>query len=512
MSLTFEEGGSIIFKNRDELVEFIKSSAETASTAYSMDVFWLIICAGLVFLMQAGFALVEVGSVRIKNTKNILIKNMLDACIGALSFWLIGYAFAFGENNSFIGADGFALKTLDIPQEETPDRLYQGNNYAFFFFQWAFAATAATIVSGAVAERCQVIAYFIYSFMLTIFVYPVVVHWGWSGNGWASAFIKPEDRLFGVGVIDFAGSTVVHMVGGLTALIGAIFLGPRTGKYRGGEVQVMVFQSSTFQTLGTLILWFGWYGFNCGSTITIAGAASDVAGKVAVTTTISAASAGVTSTIMGVIFEGHINIGRTNNGILAGLVSITAGCSVVDVELAFVVGIIGGIIYFSSSQLLVFLRIDDVVDASPVHFFCGMWGTIAAGLFAEPDNVKMAYGTGSCGLFYKCNGNGGKQLGANLVFILAVSAWVGLFAFIIFGLLSLMKLLRVSEETEKMGLDIKEHGGAAYEMNARRSVWDSFSKDAKRTRRSRKDSNSRSEGVVLENGTNIPEPVPEAEA
>ncbi|XP_063692066.1 ammonium transporter 2-like [Bolinopsis microptera] len=466
MSLTFKDGTVLDFQNQDALLEYIRVTADTASTAYSMDTFWLIICAGMVFLMQMGFALVEVGTVRIKNTKNILVKNMLDACIGALSFWLIGFALAFGDTTSgFIGTNGFALKTLDMRRGgEFNDRPYQGKKYALFLFQWAFAATAATIVSGAVAERCKVIAYFVYSFVLTVFVYPVVVHWGWSDNGWASAFAPKEDRLFGVGVIDFAGSSVVHMVGGLTALIGAIFLGPRSGKIVEGKVQTMVFQSSTFQTLGTLVLWFGWYGFNCGSTLTIAGAASDVAGKVAVTTTIGAASAGVTATLMGVIFEGHINIGRTNNGILAGLVSITAGCSVVDVEMAFLIGVIGGIVYYSASKLLTCLHIDDVVDASPVHLFCGIWGTIAAGLFAKPENVEMAYGTGSCGLFYKCDGNGGKQFGANLVFILAVIAWVGIFAIIIFSILQILNMLRVSEETEKMGLDVKEHGGAAYEV------------------------------------------------
>lgn len=471
MSLTFKDGTELDFQNQAELLEYIRTTADTASTAYSMDTSWLIICAAMVFLMQMGFALVEVGTVRIKNTKNILVKNMLDACIGALSFWLIGYALAFGDTASgVIGTNGFALKTFDMRRGgEFNDRPYQGKKYAFFLFQWAFAATAATIVSGAVAERCRLIAYFVYSFVLTVFVYPVVVHWGWSDNGWASAFAPEEERLFGVGVIDFAGSSVVHMVGGLTALIGAIFLGPRSGKIIEGKVQTMVFQSSTFQTLGTLVLWFGWYGFNCGSTLTIAGAASDVAGKVAVTTTIGAASAGVTATLLGVIFEGHINIGRTNNGILAGLVSITAGCSVVDVEMAFLIGVIGGIVYYSASQLLACLHIDDVVDASPVHLFCGMWGTIAAGLFAKPDNVEMAYGTGSCGLFYKCNGNGSKQFGANLVFVLAVIAWVGIFAVIIFSILQLLNILRVSEETEKMGLDAKEHGGAAYEVTSRKS-------------------------------------------
>ncbi|XP_063676983.1 uncharacterized protein LOC134813224 [Bolinopsis microptera] len=368
MSLTFKDGTVLDFQNQSALFEYIRVTADTASTAYSMDTVWVIICAGMVFLMQMGFALVEVGTVRIKNTKNILVKNMLDACIGALSFWLIGYALAFGDTTSgFIGTNGFALKTLDMRRGgEFNDRPYQGKKYAIFLFQWAFAATAATIVSGAVAERCKVIAYFVYSFVLTVFVYPVVVHWGWSDNGWASAFAPKEDRLFGVGVIDFAGSSVVHMVGGLTALIGAIFLGPRYGKFVEGKAQTMVFQSSTFQTLGTLVLWFGWYGFNCGSTLTIAGAASDVAGKVAVTTTIGAASAGVTATVIGFIFEGHISIGRTNNGILAGLVSITAGCSVVDVEMAFLIGVIGAIVYYSASKLLTCLHIDDVVDASQI--------------------------------------------------------------------------------------------------------------------------------------------------
>jgi len=444
-----------------EEIEALQDSIVAANK--STDVMWLILSACLVFWMQAGFALVEVGSVSMKNTKNILVKNLMDACIGCISFYLIGYAFAFGGNNGFIGGDNFAL--VDVHKTIAPGVYYDGSTYAFFMFQFAFAATASTIVSGAVAERCRVTAYFVYSFCLTVFIYPVVVHWVWSDYGWASAFVSSEDLLFKVGVIDFAGSSVVHMVGGTTALVGAIFLGPRRGRFSPKKFKLAQ-QSAAFQTLGVLILWFGWYGFNCGSTLTMEGSAADVAGSVAATTTIAATSAGLTSSLIGYLVEGHLSIHRTNNGILGGLVSITAGCAVVTPEIAVVIGVCGGLVYFGSSLLLVKLKIDDVVDASPVHMFCGAWGTLAAGIFAHPQNTAMAYGTGSCGLFYSCDGNGGLQFAANLCFVLAVLAWSAFFGVVVFGILKALKCLRVDLETERIGLDTAEHGGGAYEIEA----------------------------------------------
>lgn len=436
----------------------------------SMDTAWIIFSATLVFLMQAGFTLLEVGSVRIKNTKNILVKNIMDACCAGIVFYLIGYAFALGDGNAFIGWKGFAMqggfmKDFDVPASGVE---YNGHSYAMWVFQFAFAATASTIVSGAVAERTNLVAYFVYTFALTAFVYPVVVHWGWSSTGWASAF-KGENLLFDVGVIDFAGSTVVHMVGGASALIGAICLGPRQGRF-GKDKKDLHKQNTVFQVLGTMLLWFGWYGFNSGSTLGISGGLADVAGKTAATTTIAAAASGLLVIIVGRFAEGHFDPALCCNGILAGLVSITAGCSVIEPELAFVTGLIGGLIYYGASRMLIKMKIDDVVDASPVHLFCGAWGTLAAGLFANPKNYSAAYGATSCGLVYSagCEGTGGKQLAANLVFILAVIGWVTVTVGPLFVLLRVTGLLRVNTEDEITGLDKVEHGGGAYENAMRR--------------------------------------------
>lgn len=397
----------------------------------------------------------------------------MDACTAGLVFYIIGYAFALGDGNGFIGWKGFAMqggfvKDFDVPASGAP---YNGAAYAMWVFQFAFCATASTIVSGAVAERTNLVAYFAYTFALTAFVYPVVVHWGWSSTGWASAFNSdPEKLLFDVGVIDFAGSTVVHMVGGAAALIGAICLGPRQGRF-GDNKKALHKQNTVFQVLGTMLLWFGWYGFNSGSTLGISNGLADVAGKTAATTTIAAAASGLLVILVERFVEGHFDPAVCCNGILAGLVSITAGCSVMEPELAFITGLIGGLIYFAASRFLIWMEIDDVVDASPVHLFCGIWGTIAAGLFANPDNYNAAYGVvTSCGLFYTagCKGTGGKQLAANLVFILAVIGWVTITIGPLFLLLRVFGLLRVDAQHEKLGLDKVEHGGEAYENNMRR--------------------------------------------
>ena len=373
--------------------------------------------------MQAGFALVEVGSVSLKNTRNILVKNLSIACIAGISFWLIGFGFAYGDGNSFSGGSNFALSRIDENAK--------GYSYAFFTFQFAFAATAANIVSGAVAERCKMFAYFVCSMILITFVYPIAVHWVWA-DGWASTVLDEDSRLFGVGAIDFAGCTVVHTIGGLTALVAATFLGPRYNRFHSGSVVVLPQQSITNQTVGTLLLWFGWYGFNCGSTLTISGSSADVAGLVAVNTTISAAASAITATLLGWLSTKTVDVTRMNNGALAGLVSVTAGANVFTPGTAFITGIAGGLSYVGSDTVLQRLKIDDVVSASPVHLFCGIWGTLAVGLFAEPTNVNDAYGTGSCGLFYQCNGNGVKQFFANFVTILAVVSWTLLFSLSLF--------------------------------------------------------------------------------
>ncbi|CAM9777356.1 unnamed protein product [Ectocarpus fasciculatus] len=425
-----------------------------------MDIFWLMFGAILVFFMQTGFAMLEVGSVSIKNTKNILIKNIGDASLGAICWWLLGFGVAFGDTSGkFIGTNTFALKGAFFEGED--GTLTNGYSYASWLFQWAFAATAATIVSGAVAERVSFNAYIIYSLVLTSFIYPVVVHWGWAG-GWAAAW-REEDLLFGCGVIDFAGSGVVHMTGGLAALCAAIVVGPRTGRFNeDGSANTLPQQSAVLQSLGTLILWFGWYGFNGVSTLYIVGFAG-VAAKTMVTTTISAAFGAVTTVLLGKVNLGYWDGGAANNGLLAGLVGITAGCSTCEPEGAMVIGIISGFVYTYSSKLLVMLKIDDVVDAIPVHCFCGAWGVFAASLFATKDNYGMAYygdrADKCAGAFY---GGSGNAIGANFVFILAVIAWVMATCMALFMGIKATVGIRVDKEMEQIGMDDSKHGGQTY--------------------------------------------------
>ncbi|CAM9194013.1 unnamed protein product, partial [Ascophyllum nodosum] len=423
--------------------------------AGDVDIFWLLFGAVMVFFMQIGFAMLEVGSVSVKNTKNILIKNIGDATLGAICWWLFGYGVALGDTTGkFIGTTNYFLKGSHFMDGGE----IVGYNYAMWLFQWAFAATAATIVSGAVAERVSFNAYIGYSIVLTSFIYPVVVHWGWGG-GWASAW-REEDLLFDCGVIDFAGSGVVHMTGGIAALCAAIVVGPRIGRFDGSKNNLHQ-QSAVLQSLGTLILWLGWYGFNGVSTLAVSGLAG-VAAKTMVTTTISAAFGAVTSVILAK-FNNHIwSPGAANNGLLAGLVGITAGCSTCEPEGAMVIGVVSGFVYTYVSKALVMFKIDDVVDAVPVHFACGAWGVFSASLFATKDNYSAAYydrADNCAGAFY---GGSGAAVGANVVFILAVIGWVGVTSAILFLGLKFTVGIRVPEADELRGMDDSKHGGQTY--------------------------------------------------
>lgn len=441
--------------------------AAITGTSTGLDVFYLLFAAGLVFLMQAGFAMLCAGSVRQKNVKNILLKNLLDACCGAIGFWAIGWGLAYGggdkEVKRFVGNTGFFLSGFE-----------SGGDYIGWFFQFAFAATAATIVAGTVAERCKMQAYLFYAPFLTGFVYPVIVHSIWCSSGFLSAFNGTP--FLGVGVIDFAGSGVVHMTGGCTALIAAIVLGPRQGRFHDIDGNVLdeptVFppHSVALQMLGTFLLWFGWYGFNPGSTLAIANSVSaDVAALCAVTTTIAAGCGCITACFTDSII-GRMQTGETEydlsmamNGTLGALVGITAGCSVVEPWAAAVIGIIAGWVYLFASKLLIKLRIDDAVDAIPVHFFNGMWGLIAVGLFADPDRVAAAYSEDASafpGLFM----GGGTLLGVQIVAILWICAWViGIMA-PFFLTLRYLNMFRVDALEEEVGLDISHHKGPAYDL------------------------------------------------
>eukprot|EP00903_Cladosiphon_okamuranus_P016044 g14814.t1 len=421
--------------------------------------------------MQTGFAMLEVGSVSVRNTKNILIKNIGDAAMGAVFWWLLGYGVAFGESSGrFIGTNGYALKGSVFEADD--GTLTNGSAYAFWLFQWAFAATAATIVSGAVAERVSFNAYILYSIVLTSFIYPVVVHWGWAG-GWASAWFDTSDPemttelLFDCGVIDFAGSGVVHMTGGVAALCAAIVVGPRTGRFNeDGTANTLPQQSAVLQSLGTLILWFGWYGFNGVSTLAVVdvdGGLSGVAAKTMVTTTVSGAFGALTTVLLAKLNIHYWDAGSANNGLLAGLVGITAGCSTCEPEGAMVIGIVSGFVYTYASKLLVMFKIDDVVDAIPVHCFCGAWGVFAASLFATKDNYSASYygdRVDKCaGAFY---GGDGSAVAANVVFILAVVAWTAATCMILFMAIKMTIGMRVPKDMEQIGMDDSKHGGQTY--------------------------------------------------
>jgi len=439
--------------------------------AEGVDVFFLLFSGAAVFLMQSGFAMLCAGSVRQKNVKNIMLKNLLDACGGAIGFWSLGYALAYGDKDGdtsqtrFIGNDYFALTDLST-----------GPDYIGWFFQFAFAATAATIVAGTVAERCKMQAYLCYSVFLTGFVYPVVVHSIWASDGFLTAF--NDDTFRDIGVVDFAGSGVVHMTGGATALIAAIVLGPRKGRFYdedGNALETPVTfapHSVALQILGTFILWFGWYGFNPGSALAIANPGSAaVAGLCAVTTTISAAAGCVTAMFFDTIIDA-MKTGETSydltmamNGALGGLVGITAGCSVVTPWAAVIIGIVSGIVYYGFSKLLILLKIDDAVDAIPVHFANGMWGVLAVGLFAEPDRMELAYSTSvHVGWFY--NASDANLLLVNFCSILWIIGWVSATMTPFFVVLRLIGFFRVDPLEEEVGLDISHHRGAAYDLSA----------------------------------------------
>lgn len=432
----------------------------------AVDVMFLWICGVLVFMMQAGFAMLCVGSIRVKNAKNILLKNIIDGCIAAILFYFIGYGLAYGENkdgtgNPFIGSGDFALEMTG-----------KAGGWHGWFFQWAFAAAATTIVSGSVAERCKFEAYALYSVFITGFLYPVVVHWVWAGHGWLS--VGNDEPLFGVGMIDFAGCLVIHFVGGFTGFIGAYILGPRSGRFdaEGKVVETDRFgaHSAPLVCLGTFLLWVGWYGFNPGSALAIANQASwELVTRSAVTTTMAAASAGVTTIFWVKYRTGLYDMIALCNGILAGLVSITAGCSSVAPWAAFIIGIPAAILFnLAEEAILVYAKVDDPLSASAMHGVVGIYGLLMPTLFGKESHVLQVLGktvadmpsTNSAkGLFY---GGDGRLLGAAIVGLLAVAAWVGVLMTAFFLVLKHMNMLRVPEDDENVGMDISKHGGLAY--------------------------------------------------
>ncbi len=407
--------------------------------ASNLDTIWILVAAFLVFFMQPGFAMVETGFTRAKNSVNILMKNIVDVCIGCVVFFLIGYGLMFGSDaGGFLGTDNFIVRILD-----TSDT----SSFAFWIFQAVFAATAATIVSGAVAERIKFKNYLIYSVFITALVYPVVGHWIWGG-GW----------LANMGMIDFAGSTVVHSVGGWAGLAGAIMLGPRIGKYnKDGSSNAIPGHNMPLATLGVFILWFGWYGFNPGSTLS---GTSPAIATITVATTLSAASGALSAMFFTWIRYKKPDASMTLNGALAGLVGITAGCAVVSPISAIIIGALCGIIVSISVDVLdKKLKVDDPVGAVSVHGVCGFFGTLFVGLFAQSEYASLAGFEGVNGLFF---GGGGKLLLTQFTGAISVFAWTFGTMLLLFFVIKKTIGLRVSREAELKGLDIEEHGMEAY--------------------------------------------------
>jgi len=418
--------------------------AEAAAPAFDpviADTLWVVVTAVLVFFMQAGFAMVEGGLTRAKNAGNIMMKNYMDFAMGTVAFWMVGFGIMFGAGNGFMGTSGWFLhdsggtfSSLDwtkVPLE------------AKYFFQLVFAATAATIVSGAMAERTKFVSYLVYSFIVSLIIYPVVGHWIWGG-GW----------LAGYGMWDFAGSTVVHSTGGWLALTGALVLGPRLGKYtKDGKPQPILGHNIPMATLGVFILWFGWFGFNPGSTMA---ATMDIA-HIAGTTNMAAAVGGIAAMITAWIMFGKPDVSMSLNGALAGLVGITAPCAFVSLSSAAVIGLVAGVLVVLSVVFIErTLRIDDPVGAISVHGVCGAWGTLSLGLFAQD---AFAPGTTGNGLFF---GGGAGLLTAQLVGVLSVLVWCLITGFVLFGTIKATLGLRVDPEEEMAGLDVLEHGAPAY--------------------------------------------------
>lgn len=388
---------------------------------------WTLVAAALVFFMQAGFALVEAGFTRAKNAVNIMMKNLMDFSIGSLAFWAVGFGLMFGATQTgFFGTSGFFLS--DFSPDGDPWVL------AFWMFQVVFAATAATIVSGAMAERTRFVGYIVYSVFVSALIYPIFGSWAWgglfNGSGW----------LEKLGFIDFAGSTVVHSVGGWAALAGAMVLGPRIGKYtKKGAIKPIMGHNIPLASLGVFILWLGWFGFNPGSTTT----ADKSIAMIFVNTNLAAAAGAVLAMFTSWVRFKKPEVGMSLNGALAGLVAITAGCANVTPFSAILIGAIAGIVVVFSVQFFDLLKIDDPVGAISVHGVCGAWGTLAAGLF-NMTGTSMAI------------------IGVQLLGIISCFAWTFVTAFIMFKLIHVSIGLRVSPEEELDGLDHSEHGGMAY--------------------------------------------------
>ena len=426
--------------------EEVSNADKIAELSTGLNTVWMLLAAMLVFFMQPGFALVEAGFTRSKNTANILMKNLVDFMVGSILFWFIGFGLMFGIGDVFGTPHLFDLDAMsNIIQNGLPIE-------GFLIFQTVFCATSATIVSGAMAERTKFSMYLAYTIAISVLIYPVSGHWTWGG-GWLSN-ADPDSfmmSVFGYTFHDFAGSTVVHSVGGWIALVGAAILGPRLGKYgKDGKSKAIPGHNLTLACLGVFILWFGWFGFNPGSQLAAAGYGDQTAiSHVFLTTNLAACTGGFLALLVSWIKYGKPSLSLTLNGILAGLVGVTAGCDLVSPMGAALIGAICGTIMIFAVEFIEHrLKIDDPVGASSVHGVCGSLGTILTGLFAVEG-----------GTFY---GGGFGFLGAQIFGVIIVGGWAALMGYIIFKVLDKVHGLRVPARIEEEGLDIYEHGESAY--------------------------------------------------
>ena len=408
------------------------------SVARGLDTVWVLVAAFLVFFMQAGFGMVEAGFIRTKNTCNILTKNFMDYCTASIMFFLVGYAFMFGSGNGFIGTSGFGLAGAENPSGVPI--------WAFWLFQAAFCGAAATIVAGGMAERMKFPAYLLYTVVISGLIYPIIGHWVWGG-GWLSE----------LGLFDFAGSTVVHATGGWAAFIGTIMLGPRIGKYSNGTARAIPGHNIPLASLGVFILWFGWFGFNPGSTVGVASDGGSLAARVAMNTNLAAAAGAISAMATIWIVAGKPDLGMTMNGCLAGLVAVTAPCAYIEPWAAIIIGLVGGAIVVLGTLLLDKIRVDDPVGAVPVHGMNGIWGTISVGLFGTP--ALLGVDTAGAGLFY---GGSGRLLGVQAMGVIVASLFVVAAMGTVFLVIKKTVGLRVGRAEELRGLDIGEHGMESY--------------------------------------------------
>ncbi len=407
---------------------------------------WMLLAAMLVFFMQPGFAFCEAGFTRSKNTANILFKNFVDFMVGSLLFWFIGFGFMFGSNGEgFIGMPNFGDLSFYTSEAGLPTE-------GFLMFETVFCATSATIVSGAMAERTKFNMYVVYSIFISLFIYPIEGHWTWGGgwlmNGAEDSFMM---QTFGATFHDFAGSAIVHSVGGVLAFVGAIALGPRLGKYdKKGKSRAIPGHSLTLAALGVFILWFGWFGFNPGSQLAVATEGDRVAvSHVFLTTNLAAVAGGVATMAVTWFKYGKPSFSLTLNGILAGLVGITAGCDLVSPVGAVIIGLICGVVLVYSIEFIdAKLHVDDPVGASTVHGVCGILGTLLTGLLAVDG-----------GAFY---GAGWGFFGAQCLGILCIDVWAAVAGVVLFYSIKKIAGLRVNKRIEEEGLDIYEHGESAY--------------------------------------------------